>query len=547
MNNQFVFTGRMKAFLGGLIGIGALCLILTAVFDSHENVRLLTNLLHNSVFFLGISFAALFFICVHTLAWGGWQTLFKRIPEAMSMFLPIGLILLLIVGVLVAVGFKGTDLLYLWSDPAVLDASDESTYDVLIDGKSPLLNVTSYFMTFAVVLLWAFFAYIIRKLSINQDKDSSLREPNLKKTRFWAAIFLPIAGFSSAFAIWMWVMSVDPHWYSTLFAWYVSVSWWVAAIAMIMMLIIFLQSQGYLQGFTKSHMHDLGKYIFGFSVFWTYLWFSQFMLIWYGNNGEETQYFFIRFEQFKPVFFMNLIINFALPFFILMMNSSKRTFGTVGFVAGLVFFGHWLDFYQMIKPGVWYNYEHHQHSVHDAGGHGDADGHDTHDHHSDVYRPDGNKFGEGQAVLTFFQEPHDDQGHGEEGHANEPHVDPAHTDSTHATPDSTAMMGATDGHDTPHTTDDHHGPEEHHAVAGEHSHDAHGDEHGHHGHHEHEFAMGIHFPGFLEVGTMLGFLGLFLFVTFSVLSRASLYPENDPFLGESETHSVWPFSEGGHH
>ena len=327
--------------------------------------------------------------------------------------------------------------------------------------------------------------------------------------RFWAAIFLPIAGFSSAFAIWQWVRSVDAHWYSTLFAWYSSVSLWVSGLSIILLIAAFLQSRGHLRHFTKEHMHDLGKYIFGFSVFWTYLWFSQFMLIWYANNGEETQYFFLRFEQFKPLFFGNLVINFVIPFFSLMMNSSKRTLGTVGFIAGLVCFGHWVDYFLMLKPGVWHNYEHTLHEHH-GGGHHD------HLHYSvgeSSHSPMGglnNNNSEAKATLTYYTQP-------------EPN-DSTKTDSTATAADSTASTADTTKGATPMPAEN-----------------KGGDAHGEHGHskehaHEHAFVMGVHMPGLLELGTMLGFLGLFLFVTFTYLEKASLYPKNDPFLGESEHH-----------
>lgn len=515
MNHQFVFTGKLKAFLGAMIILGLVCFGLTIAMDDHNNTRWLTNLLHNSVFFAGISFAAVFFIATHTVAWGGWQVIFKRIPEAMMMFLPVGAVLMAIIGVLVIMDVPGTEMLYLWSNESILNPADEAHFDELVHHKSAFVNPMVYMLTIVVVLMWAGFASVIRRLSIQQDNNESLRVVNLAKLRFWSALFLPIAGFSSAFAIWQWVMSIDTHWYSTLFAWYSSVSLWISAIAIILMLVMYLKSKGHLEQFNENHMHDLGKYLFGFSVFWTYLWFSQFMLIWYANNGEETQYYFFRFEQFKPIFFLNLIVNFVLPFFILMMNSSKRTLGTVGFAAGLILFGHWLDFYQMIKPGVWYNYEHAMH-------HAQEHGHDHGDGGHSSITPD--KWNGGKALLTDYQ--------GDHGH--DTHTTTA--DTTHAT-DTTAHGGTT--HGTPATTeghDDHHG----------HDHgDAHADDAHAAAHHGPEFVMGIHFPGLLELGTMLGFLGLFLFVTFTFLSKASLYPKNDPFLGESEDHHVWPFI-GGH-
>ncbi len=467
-NETFVFTGKAKLFTLVLMVVGVLCLALSWYSDpeSMHHMRFWTNYLHNSVFFVGISFAAVLFLSTHIMAWGGWQTIFKRIPEAMMSFLGIGAILFLILGIAVMMGAPGTEYLYLWNDKTVLDPAGEH-FDELVFHKSAFVNPTAYLLTVVIILIWSFFAYMLRKVSVKQDTTphkvtvgSSVPELT-KKSRIYAAAFLPVAGFSSAFCIWQWVMSVDVHWYSTLFAWYATVSMWVAMVAMAYMIILYLRSKGHLKMFTDEHTHDLGKYIFGFSVFWAYLWFSQFMLIWYSNNGEETQYFYLRLEQFKPLFFGNLIINFVLPFFILMMNSSKRTLGTLAFTAGLVFFGHWLDFYQMIKPGVWHNYEHTMHQL------------DTHHGHDD------------------------------------------HATTTHLTDNSHAATATEDDHGNKSSADT---KEEAHFVS--------------------ETTMGVHIPGLLDVGTMLGFLGLFLFVTFTSLTKVSLYPLNDPYLQESEHHDT---------
>jgi hypothetical protein len=534
-NSQFVFTGKLKLFTIALIIVGAASLALTYFTGSeHAHIRFWTNLLHNSVFFTGIAFASLFFIATHTVAWGGWQTIFKRIPEAMMMFLPIGIVLLGLIALAVSMDAKGTDFLYLWSD------EDALKNDKLVIHKSAFLNPFNYLLTLVVIGIWTLFALAIRSLSIQQDGDRTLRKKNYEKIHMWSAIFLPIAGFSSAYAIWQWVMSVDPHWYSTLFAWYATVSVWVSAICIIYLLILFLQTRGHLQYFTKEHTHDLGKYVFGFSVFWTYLWFSQFMLIWYANNGEETQYFFLRFEQFRPVFFLNLIINFLIPFLSLMMNSAKRAKGTLGFMAGLVLFGHWLDYYQMIKPGVWYNWEHAQHAKHDHGHEGDHK-HDDHKHedhkhegdahkenhkeHSETYKL--NSENNPKAVLTYFQTPKD------KDHKN---------DHKNLAPDSSKVESDTAHHAHDTITHDHD-----HGSAGtnghDHGHDEHAKGHDDHAHAAHDhgpsFVMGIHFPGLYELGTMIGFLGLFLFVTFSFLERASLMPKNDPYVDESKNHHVW--------
>ena len=197
-----------------------------------------------------------------------------------------------------------------------------------------------------------------------------------RRMRVYAAIFLPIVGFTSAAMIWQWIMSLDAHWYSTMFAWYTGASWFVSMIALTILILLYLKANGYYDNVSQEHIHDIGKFLFAFSIFWTYLWFSQFMLIWYANVGEETIYFRERYDKYPVLFFGNLIINFLVPFFVLLRNDTKRKFGSVGFIAGVVLVGHWWDFFLMIKPGA-------LHTAHSAlakteGGHG-HDGHGAHD------------------------------------------------------------------------------------------------------------------------------------------------------------------------
>lgn len=423
--NQYTFSSNHRNWLLGAIGIGIISMILTWLSDDAYHTRFWTNFLHNASYFTMISVMALFFLAACIIAYAGWHTTFKRIWEAYSMYLIVGMVLLLIVGL---GNYLHWHHLYHWADDA------EVAIDPVLKGKSSFLNKNWYFVgTLVFVGAWAFFASKLRSLSIAEDKEGTSSFDQHKKMRLYAAIFLPIVGFSSAAMIWQWIMSIDAHWYSTLFAWYTSASAFVAMIALTILMIIWLKSMGYLEEVNANHMHDLGKYLFAISIFWTYLWFSQFMLIWYANIGEETIYFKERYNNYPALFFINLIINFLVPFFILMRNDTKRKFGSVSFVAIIVFLGHWLDYFLMIKPGALINVNH-------------ALGH---------------------------------------------------------------------GHEEGHTEDALHGAE-----------------------HASHIVEGFTYPGLLEVGTMIGFLGLFLFVGLSVLSKSALVPKNDPYLEESVHHHV---------
>ena len=151
---------------------------------------------------------------------------------------------------------------------------------------------------------------------------------------------------------WDWIMSVDPHWFSTLFGWYVFASMIVSGITVIALLAIFLKAKGYLEFVNDSHLHDLAKYMFGFSIFWTYLWFSQFMLIWYANIPEEVTYFVTRIEDYNLPFFGMLIMNFIFPILLLMNSDFKRVPWFIVITGIVLLFGHYIDIFNMIMPAT---------------------------------------------------------------------------------------------------------------------------------------------------------------------------------------------------
>lgn len=433
--NQFTLAGRERTFLFAFMILGALCLGITYLTDDALHTRFWSNFLHNSVFFTGIAFLAIFFLCACIIAFSGWHVVFKRLWEAFSQFLPVGIILMFLV--VIGLWLKGQNL-YHWSD------AESVANDTILQGKKSFLNPLNYTLFTLIILgVWYFFAWKIRSLSIEEDKASRFDYAlHKRKIRVWAAIFLPLAGFSSAAVIWLWVMSLDAHWYSTLFAWYCTISWFVSMLCVTILTLIYLKSKGYFEEVTVEHLHDLGKYTFAFSIFWTYLWFSQYMLIWYGNNGEETIYFRQRADEYPVLFYANLLINFVLPFLVLMRNDTKRKMGTLIVVCVIVLFGHWLDYFLMIKPGA-------LHTAHELLGHGHEAGH---------------------AVAEA-------------------------------------------GHD---------------AAA----HSAEAIEHVSH------FTSGFTLPGFLELGTFLGFWAMFMFFAFKALEKAPLVPKGDPFIDESLHHHV---------
>ena len=182
----------------------------------------------------------------------------------------------------------------------------------------------------------------------------------LNKNIFWAAFFIVLFGLTVGSTMpWLWLMSIDAHWFSTMYSWYTFASTFVSGIALITIFVIYFKNHGELEFVTQEHLQDLGKFMFAFSIFWTYLWFSQYMLIWYANIPEETIYFKIRSQgPYKGLFFLNLVLNFVCPLLILMKKATKRNYTIVTFMCVLIIFGHWIDFYQMVMPGTVKNHPH---------------------------------------------------------------------------------------------------------------------------------------------------------------------------------------------
>jgi len=301
-------------------------------------------------FFMMISLGVLAFYAVQWASQAGWSPVLFRVMEAITYYLLPGAII--VVGIALVAG----DHIFVWMNPEMTNP-ESPEYDALVDGKSSWLNLKGFIIR-AIIFIggWSFYRYISRKLSLAQDKSSDNK--NFVKAFRWAAGFLVFYIYTSSMMSWDWIMSVDPHWFSTLFGWYVFASMFVSGITTIALISIYLKSKGYLEFVNDSHLHDLAKFMFGISIFWTYLWFSQFMLIWYANIPEEVTYFVTRIEDYKLPFFGMLVMNFIFPLLILMNSDYKRIPWFVVMAGLVILVGHYVDVFNMIMPATvgdrWY-------------------------------------------------------------------------------------------------------------------------------------------------------------------------------------------------
>ena len=298
------------------------------------------------IFFLGISLLVLAFYAAQRVAQSGWSIVLFRVMEAITANLvPTSIIMLLVI----IASVMHYNHLFVWMETGTMVEGHEN-FDPIVYGKRLWLNETGWVIRGVLYLLaWNAYRWYIRRNSIVEDSgDIKIFKRNYNVS----VVFLVIFMLSESMASWDWIMGLDPHWFSTLFGWYVLASLLVSALTVIAFVTIYLRSKGYLPKVNDSHIHDLAKFMFGFSVFWTYLWFAQFMLIWYADIPEETTYFALRFNEYKTIFLSMLVMNFVFPI-LLLLNSDFKSRPWFVFIGGtVILIGHYVDLFIMIMPGT---------------------------------------------------------------------------------------------------------------------------------------------------------------------------------------------------
>lgn len=316
-----------------VIGLGT---FLTAV--GKDPVRAWSSFLHNHFYFMSLAVGGLAFAVIQWVTGAMWSAPVRRIAESFSNYLPAALVCF---GIL----YFGIHDLYHWSHPEAVE------HDTILKGKSGYLNIPFFVIRNVVAIgLWIFFAKKFIGNSIKQDSTKDVALTNTNKT--WSPIFLILFAVTFTLSSFDLIMSLDPHWFSTMFGVYCFAGLMYSTHALLTILTLFLKDKGHLEGIVNdNHLHDLGKFMFTFVVFWTYIGFSQFMLIWYANLPEETMYYIKRFnEGWLGVSIFLLIGKFVIPFLVLIPRGSKRSPRVLLAMAFFMMAAQWVDVLWMVQP-----------------------------------------------------------------------------------------------------------------------------------------------------------------------------------------------------
>ena len=332
---NYKFEGKAKTFslVAAIVGLVALA----GSFMIGPTVGWI-DFMVSSLYLVTISVSGIFVLAVSGVVQASWSTPYKRIFEAMTTFLPISFVMMLIT-------LAGLHSVFEWTHKDIV------ANDPILAGKAVWLNEPRYIATMiAIFVIWIGLGIVFRKFSEKMDsRENGVAEA--RKLVPFSALGLILFGLSLSVASWDWIMSVEPHWFSTIFGVAIFSGAFQSGIAFVTLVVLFLKSAGYFKNsINENHYHDLGKWMFGMSVFWAYMWISQYLLIWYANIPEETAYYVLRHEHWNGIFFFNLAINFAAPFFILMTRKAKRTPKVLAAAAVCILVGHFIDLFLMMAP-----------------------------------------------------------------------------------------------------------------------------------------------------------------------------------------------------
>lgn len=335
MGQYLMSNSKIKTYLIGLAVFGLVLAGLGFAVQEHAAEHWWGSLLQNATFFLGIAGFAAFFVAIHTIGNSGWHVAIQRIPEAMATYLPVGALLLLLV-------IPGISTIYHWSHPGD---------DVLLLHKAAWLNQPFFIVRMILFLtVWSLVYWQFRKRSLMMDQFIDIEQ--FVKLKTISAIFAVTFIFTFYISAWDWFMSIDPHWYSTIYSFLIIASAFTASISAIIVLVYLVTKTGRFTHVTSHNFRDLGTYLFAFSLFWGYLFGAQYLLIWYSDIPEEVVYYSHRFEQFPVLFGIVTVLNIAVPFLGLLTRGSRLCRVWLTSIAALVLVGQWLHYFLLIFPGM---------------------------------------------------------------------------------------------------------------------------------------------------------------------------------------------------
>ncbi len=332
----------LSAKAPSLIGAAALGVaLLISTFARGGLEHFLHSYLMNVCFVVSISVGALFFVILQHLTRAQWSVVVRRLAELIAATLP--WLLIFFVPLLLLLLF-GDSRFYSWKDPSLREA------DTLVAGKVAYLNAPFFTLrTLVYFAVWIVLARFFWTRSVRQDAtgDAKLTLQMQK----WSGPAMMALAVTVCFAAFDWLMSLDPHWFSTIYGVYFFSGATVGFFAFVTLVALLLERAGALRGaLTSEHYHDLGKFLFGFLFFWAYIAFSQYLLLWYANIPEETGWFLVRQNGGWEWVSLLLVLGHALPFCGLMSRASKRNRRVLAGWAAWLLLMHWVDLYWLVMP-----------------------------------------------------------------------------------------------------------------------------------------------------------------------------------------------------
>jgi hypothetical protein len=341
--HRFRFTADKRVWLAP-IAIGVALLVISGVGFLGDADQFYFSYLTGWTFCLSLSIGALFYLFFQHLTKAEWGVVVRRIAESLLWGFPI----LALLGIPILFGMHD---LYHWTHAELYDPSSPQ-YDEILAGKRAYLNTPFWLVRMGLYfVVWTFLAYKLYGLSVEQDQTGAPDIPS--RLRTVSAVGLPLTAVTTAFASYDLLMSLDPHWFSTIFGVYLFGGAYLAVVAFIALVAMVMQRRGGLltDVVSSEHYHDLGKYTFGFVVFWAYIAFSQYMLIWYAGIPEETLWYEHRLAGGWGWHSAALVLlHFVVPFVVLLPRFTKRAVPIFGTMAVWVLGMHWFDYHWIVQP-----------------------------------------------------------------------------------------------------------------------------------------------------------------------------------------------------